>query len=173
MTLGVTGEVDINVPGWIDVEFGFDPLVAHGPGTWSADVSIDRIDKVFDAKHPGKLIDPPRDLAAWVAKLPGVTVIAPPKRIKIDGLDATQLDVRSGAKDVRFGPISPESVPNEVDPPTAFGFGPHQSRRIVAVSVDGHAVLIVVGMVEAPETHGRFEAATKALQPLIDSIVWH
>ncbi len=157
------GEVDVNEPGWISIAFGFDKPKPHGHGTWSADVFITRIDKVFDPNHSGTLSDPPKDLATWITKLPGLTLAAPPKKIKIGGLDATQLDVVSGASEVAIGPI-----PGATDPP-AFGFGPHHPQRIDVVSVDGHEVLIAIG---ADDSVAHFKRAVVALQPLVDSIVW-
>jgi hypothetical protein len=157
------GEVDVNSPAWVDISFGFDKAYAHGHGTWSGDFGIDRIDKVFDPRHAGKLIDPPKDLAAWIEKLPGLTLATPPRAVKVGGLDAMQLDVVTGDRDVTFGPI-----PDVSDPP-GFGFGPHQPARIVVVTVDGRAVLITLGGVESA---AHFTRVVAALQPLVDSIVW-
>lgn len=157
------GEVNVNEPGWVDIGFGFDKPQRHGHGTWSADFYITRIDKVFDQGHPAKLIDPPKDLAAWIAKLPGLTLTAPTKAIEIGGIEATQLDVVSASSDIAIGPI-----PGVADPP-AFGFGPHYPERIDVVSVDGHEVLVAVGTDNAPD---HFTRAVAALQPLVESIVW-
>jgi len=157
------GEVDANLPGWIDIAFGFDKPNPHGHGTWSADVFINRIDKVFDPSHPGKLIAAPKDLATWVSKLPGLTLAAPPKRIEIGGIDATQLDVMSGDKGISIGPIP------GVTEPLAVGFGPHHPARIDVVSVNGHEILIWVG---ADDDAAHFKRAVAALQPLLDSITW-
>ena len=157
------GEVDVNEPGWTSIAFGFDKPKPHGHGMWSADVFMTRVDKVFDPKHSGTLIDPPKDLATWITKLPGLTLAAPPKTIEIGGLDATQLDVVSGASEVAIGPI-----PGVTDPP-AFGFGPHHPQRIAVVRVDGHEVLIAIG---ADDSVAHFKRAVVALQPLVDSIVW-
>ena len=157
------GEVDVNEPGWISISFGFDKPKPHGHGTWSADVFITRIDQVFDPRHSGTLSDPPKDLATWITKLPGLTLAASPKTIKIGGLDATQLDVVSGASEIAVGPI-----PGVTDPP-GFGFGPHHPQRIDVVRVDGHEVLVAIG---ADDSVAHFKRAVKALQPLVDSIVW-
>jgi hypothetical protein len=157
------GEDDVNEPGWVDIAFGFDKPKPRGHGTWSADFFIDRVDKVFDPKHPGTLIEPPKDLAAWIRKLPGLTLTAPPKAVEIGGHDATQLDVVTGDKEISIGPIP------GVSDPAAFGFGPHSLARIVVVSVDGHEVLIVLGPTDSA---AHFKRAVAALQPLVDSIVW-
>jgi hypothetical protein len=158
------GEVDVNLPAWVDISFGFDKAHAHGHGTWSGDFGIDRIDKVFEPRHAGKVVDPPKDLAAWIETLPGVTLTAPPWAVKVGGLDATQIDIVTGDTDLTFGPI-----PDVTDPP-GFGFGPHQPARIVVVTVDKHAVLITLG---GADSATRFKRVVAALQPLVESIVWH
>jgi len=37
ITNRLRGEVDAALPAWVDIAFGFDAVVPHGPGTWSAD----------------------------------------------------------------------------------------------------------------------------------------
>lgn len=157
------GEDDANLPAWVAVAFGFDKPNPHGHGTWSADFTINRLDKVFDPKHLGTLIDPPKDLAAWISKLPGLSLTAPPKAIKVGGLDATQLDVLTGAKKIDFGPI--EGV-------TEFpmGLSAHHPARMVVVNVGGHAVVIGIGAQD--DDPGHYDRVMAALQPLVDSIVW-
>ena len=157
------GEVDANMPAWIDIAFGFDKPGPHGTGAWSGDFGINRIDKVFDPRQPGTLIDPPKDLATWIMKLPGLTVAAPPKAIEIGGLDGAQFDVVTGNKDVTIGPI-----PGVTE--FGMGFGRHRPARIVVISVDGHQVLITVGAEDNSADH--FKRVVGALQPLVDSIVW-
>ena len=157
------GDVSVNQPGWLNLGFGDDP---------SVEVSIVRLDKVFASKPAGELIDPPKDLVTWITGLPGVTVIAPPKKVKVGGVDSTQVDIRSGDKIVAFGPFS------GVTSPGSFAMGPHDFARLIAVDVDGHQVVVRVDVV-GPDAPGfvaspaQFQAATEALQPLIDSIVWH
>jgi hypothetical protein len=152
------GDVFVNTSGWLNLGFG------NAPGI---EVGIERIDKVLDPKHPGKLLDPPKDFAAWVAALPGITLIAPPKSIKVGGLDATQIDVRSGDRGVTFGPIPGQPASSN------FGFGPHGSHRVIVVRVHDQQIMIVVDVVDVPEDIAtQFRAATDTLQPLIDSIVW-
>ncbi len=157
------GEVDVNEPAWVDITFGFDKPRPHGHGTWSADFFITRIDKVLDPKRSATLIDPPKDLATWISKLPGLRLTAPAAAVEIGGIRATQLDVVSGAEEVAIGPI-----PGITDPP-AFGFGPHHPARFVVVDVGGHDVLIQIG---ADDDAAHFERAVEALQPLVDSIAW-
>ena len=144
------GSIDVNLPVWLNVEFGLPRI----------EISIGRVDKVFDPKHPATLIDPPADLASWISKLPGVTVVTAPTTVKVGGLNATQFDVTS-SKDVQIGPI-----PGVTDPP-AFGFGPDYKVRLIVVPVHGHQVLITLG------TGDEFAPAMTELQPLVDSIVWH
>lgn len=155
------GDIEVNQPGWLGLGFGNAP---------SFEVTINRLDKVLDPNRKGALVDPPKDLSAWIAKLPGITLVAPPKHIEMGGLDAVQLDIRTGDKGVTFGPIPGQPGPSD------FGFGPHDSHRITAVNVAGHAVLIVIGVVrDAPGagvTPDQLQPAIDALQPLVDSIVW-
>lgn len=155
------GDVNVNLPSWVNIGFG------NAPGV---EVHFNRFDKVLDPKHPGRLIDPPADLAKWIMTLPGITMLAPAQEVEIGGLVATQLDVTSGAKGITFGPI-----PGVTE--FGSGIGPHQAHRLIVVAMDGQQVLIAVGIVtESPEaavTPAELKIATDALQPLIDSIVWH
>jgi hypothetical protein len=157
------GEADANLPGWVDISFGFDKPERHGHGTWSGDFGIGRIDQVFDPAHPASAIDPPKDLARWIEKLPGLRLTAPPRAVEVGGLDATQLDVMTGDTGVSFGPI-----PDVADPP-GFGFGPNQPARIIVVTVDGHELLITLG---GADGSAHFARVVAALQPLVDSIAW-
>ena len=148
------GDVDVNLPGWVGFEFGNAPAF---------EVNVGRIDKVFDPQHKAKLIAPPKDLAAWIEKLPGISFLAPPKTVKVGGLDAVQLDVRGGAKEVLIGPIP------GVAEFKGFGIGPRGSSRLIVVRVQGHDVLIFV---DSADDGAQFMPATETLQPLVDSIVW-
>jgi hypothetical protein len=140
------GDVSANEPRWLNLGFGDVP---------GFEVHLFRIDKVFDPKHPGKPIDPPKDLAALILTLPGVTAIVPPKNVKVGGLDATQLDLKVGAKGAVLGPT--------------FGFGPHLQSRNTVVRVGSDVVMIQIDVVDG--TTG-VAAAIDALQPLVDSIIW-
>ncbi len=155
------GDIEVNQPGWLGLGFGNAPAF---------EVTIDRIDKVLEPHHKSTLINPPKDLAGWVSTLPGITLTAPAVRTRIGGFDAVQLDVRSGATAVTFGPIPGMAASS------TFGFGPHDAHRIYGLEVDGHAVLIVVGVVgdtpDAVVTPDQLQPAIEALQPLVDSIVW-
>ena len=95
------GTIDANLAGWIGIEFGQPEI----------EMNVVRIDKVNDPANPGELMDPPADLAAWIASRPGVTVTAQ-KAVQVGGLAGTQLDVRTGNDDPVFGPI-----PGVTDPP--------------------------------------------------------
>lgn len=140
------GDVFVNEPRWLNLGFGDVP---------GFEVHFFRIDKVFDPKRPGMPIDPPKDLAALILTLPGVTPTVPPKSIKVGGLDATQLDLKIGAKGAVLGPT--------------FGFGPHLQSRNIVVRVGSDEVMIQIDVIDNATG---VAAAIGALQPLVDSIVW-
>ena len=141
------GNIDANFPAWLYLEYG-QPAI---------EIGIVRVDKLYDPAHPGRLIDPPADLAAWIASRPGLTVLAQ-KAVTVGGLAGTQLDVRTGNKDVQFGPI-----PGVADP--ANGLGPANAvHRLFLVPVAGHQVLISLV---------RPDGSLDELQPFVDSIVWN
>lgn len=139
------GSIDANLPAWIDIEFGIPRIEAF----------IFRVDKLNDPAKAGRLIDPPADLAAWIASHPGLTVIAQ-KAVTVGGLAGTQLDVRTGNKDVAFGPITGVTDPG-------MGLGANATARLTVVAVAGRQVLI---MLRAED------GSVDEVQPLVDSIVW-
>jgi hypothetical protein len=144
------GSIDVNQAGWLSLEFG-QPKI---------EMDVFRVDKVNDPAHPASLIDAPADLATWIAGRKGLTVINPPKPVTVGGLAGTQVDVRGGSKALTFGPIPGV---------TAFGMGlaAGTMTRYIAVTVQGHQTLIVLG------TDDFFVDAMLELQPLVDSIVWN
>jgi hypothetical protein len=139
------GSIDANLPAWIDIEFGLPRIEAF----------IFRVDNLNDPAKAGRLIDPPADLAAWIASHPGLTVIDQ-TAVTVGGLAATQLDVRTGNKDVRFGPITGVSDPG-------MGLGANAPARLIVVPVAGRQVLIVLRAEDG---------SVDEIQPLVDSIVW-
>ncbi|MFL5675785.1 MAG: hypothetical protein ACJ779_12310 [Chloroflexota bacterium] len=139
------GSIDSNLPAWMDLEFGLPRI----------EVSLIRVDKVFDIAKRSRVIDAPADLVGWIAQHPGVTV-TDQKRITIGGLPATQLDLKIGAQDVAFGPITGVTDPG-------FGVGANTVSRFIVVDVHGHHV--VVALVAE-------DGSLAELQPLIDSITW-
>lgn len=139
------GSIDANLPAWIDIEFGIPRIEAF----------IFRVDKLNDPTKAGRLINPPADLAAWIASHPGLTVIAQ-KAVTVGGLAGTQLDVRTGNKDVAFGPITGVTDPG-------MGLGANATARLTVVAVAGRQVLI---MLRAED------GSVEEVQPLVDSIVW-
>ncbi len=154
LTLDVPAESFVDIPGWINVGF---------EGDAAPEIHIVRLDKLFDPKHPKNLIDPPKDLAAWFANLPGLAVVAPARAVQIGGLGARQLDLRTGEKGVSFGPIP------GLDDPSA-GVGPGDTFRLIVVPVNGRQVVF---WMHAEAGHAPFEVSMEAMQPLLDSIVWH
>ena len=119
-------------------------------------MNVIRVDKVNDPATPGELMDPPADLAAWIVNRPGLTVTAQ-KAVQVGGLAGTQLDVRTGNKDLSWGPI-----PGVTD--ITLGLSANWTARILVVPVDGRQVVILL--------HAEDGSLTE-LQPLVDSMVWH
>jgi hypothetical protein len=155
-TAASTGwEVDVDTPGWVAMEFPLPPPLLGF-------LAITDVTKVFDPKHDGKLMDPPKDLAGWIGELPGLKVVAPPTPVTVGGVEGKQLDVLIGPGDVGVGPIQGAHIDN--------GFPKNHAVRIIVVSVDGQDVQINFGPDEAGSKH--FKAAVKYVQPLIDSITW-
>jgi hypothetical protein len=146
------GTVDVNAAGWLDLEFGN----VHG-----SEIDIIRLDKVYDPKSPKKLIDPPKDLAAWIRALPGTAVLQSPKAVVIGGLPGTQFDVRTP------GNLQFRLIPGGYG---QAGIGP-SGLRVILLTVHGHLVLISEWL-GADNTVRDGQAALDSLQPLVDSIKW-
>jgi hypothetical protein len=140
------GSINVDRAGWLSLEFGMPRI----------EVNVIRVDKVNDPATPGALIDPPADLAAWIASRPGLTVTAQ-KAVQVGGRPGTQLDVQTGNEDVSFGPI-----PGVTD--VGLAVNANWTARMFVVPVDGHKVVIIL--------HAEDGSLTE-LQPFVDSIVWH
>jgi hypothetical protein len=151
------GDVDVNLPDWLDIEFGHDhPIEFH----------VMAFDQVFAPSASRPLVRPPDDLAAWIAAMPGVTIIAS-KAITVGGIPASQLDLQTGDEDLPLGPIA--GIP---DIPT-LGFGPHQIHRVDVLHAGGRVVVIGLGLVRPEDsTKEGVAAAAAMLQPIVDSIAW-
>ncbi|MFL5774955.1 MAG: hypothetical protein ACJ76W_01645 [Chloroflexota bacterium] len=151
------GDVNVNLPDWLDVEFGHDhPIEMHVMG----------FDKVVAPGASRPLERPPDDLASWIAAMPGVTIDAS-KPITIGGIPASQLDLQTGDHDVTFGPVS--GVPEF---PT-LGLGAHQVHRVDVLRIGPRVVVVGLGPVRAEDsTKDRLAAAIAMLQPIVDSISW-
>lgn len=165
LTLDRPAENDADTPtSWIDLVFEGDAQFV---------IRFVRVDNLFDPTHPGKLIDLPPDLAAWVAKLRGLTLIAPAKTVRVGGLDATQLDFRTTRNRLWILPIPgiDYSLLGFGDIPN-IGFDQRGAVfRLIVVPVGGHQVAIE--MTSDDNLSGiHFDAMVKALQPVVDSIIW-
>ena len=140
------GSIDVNTPTWLGLEFG-QPAI---------DVNVVRLDKVYDPAHPGRVMDPPADLAGWIAARPGLGLVSQ-QVVRIDGISGTQLDLRVDTKDVTIAPI-----PGVTAPP-AVAFPANAVTRVVVLTVNGHRILII--------THAA-DGSLEELQPLVESITW-
>ena len=161
MNLTLRGGVDVATTSWIDIEFGFDPLVAHGGGTWGAEIQINRPDQVLDpAQHV--LIPTPPDLGVWITKHPDAQIASPPKRIAIGGREAIWMDVVAGPRGLTLGPI--EGFP-DID----LGLGAGGKQRWIIVKVGADQVVIRIGADNDPE---HFSRMVDAFKPMLDSISW-
>jgi len=149
-------EVDVNSAHWLGMEFPLTDSIL-------ATLNVIEVDKVFDREHHGKLIVAPKDLASWIARLPGLTVDAPPTPVTVGGIEGEQLDVLIGPKDVGVGPI-----PGVSD--VGNGFFKRGMFRIIVVRVDGRDVQIAFAADEAGSKH--FDVAAGSAKELIDSITW-
>jgi hypothetical protein len=148
-------EVDVDTPGWVGMEFPLSPPVV---GT----LGIVAVTKVLDPQHGGEPIDPPEDLAGWIAKLPGVKVVVPPTPVTVGGVEGEQLDILTGPEGVGVGPIEGTHLGN--------GFPQNAAVRIIVVNVDGRDVQISFAADEEGSKH--FDEAVLFAQPLVDSMTW-
>jgi len=147
------GYINANDPGWLDLAFGVDDQV---------ELIAIRLDKVIDPHAPARLIDPPADLAAWAAALPGSARLGPPTAVTVGGLPGIRFDVAKPGE-LQFGPIP------GTDGATA-GIGP-SALRVTLVRVDGRLVLITEWFGEKNTTRDRTKSLDR-LQPLLDSFAW-
>jgi hypothetical protein len=163
ITNRLRGEVDAALPSWVDIAFGFDAVVAHGSGTWSAEIGVNRIDQVTDPAS-GALVPPPADLANWIEHLPGVRVVDGPTRTTIGGQPATRVELLSGAKDVTIGPIAGVTE-------FGFGFGARQHRLLYVFEVGAQHVIITIGLIDI-EDPAKLDRAIQDLEPIVRTITW-
>jgi hypothetical protein len=164
MAITQRGNVDVQMPGWIGVEFGFDAPAAHAAGTWAADIGVVRLDHVFDHGDADRVVDSPPDLAGWLTAWRGLEVVGGPTPITVGGLPATVLDVVAGKDGVVYGPI-----PDFTEFPA--GMGPGGRSHLIVLRVHDAQVVISVGLVDDVSAE-HFQRAVEAFQPMIDSIVW-
>jgi hypothetical protein len=149
------GDVNVNEPGWLDLEFGHDRPV---------ELFVMTFDEVADPMHPKKFITPPSDLAAWISALPGVSVSAQ-KAVVVDGEQATQLDLATD-RDVTLGRA------HGIADLSTLGYGAHQLWRVTVVRRDGSAVVIALGSLEPGQDPARLARSADILQPIVDSMSW-
>ena len=122
------GDIDVNLPFWVGFEFGNVtvlnlPRLAHEQG--------------LRPGHASRRIDPPADLAAWVASFPTLVVLVAPAAVTVGGVSGTQLDAQS-PDDLPLGPTGLTGA----DDPQWFGLAAGHRDRIILLRVDGYAILI-------------------------------
>jgi hypothetical protein len=154
------GDIDVNLPQWVGFEFG---------NTHGSYLDIQRLDKVY-AQGGKALVDPPEDLAAWWAARPGMEILAGPTPVQVGGVSGTQLDAQAhqvvpvGSSDFidpSEGPVGP-GAPIRPGPPV----------RLTFLKVASHWVVITETWGPENSVHD-FDAVTRGLQPVVDSIVWN
>jgi hypothetical protein len=151
------GDIDVNLPQWVAFEFGN----VHG-----SELDVMRLDKVHASVTDQTLVDPPDDLATWLAGQPGMKQLAEPVSVTIGGISGVRLNLRAD-RNVTYGPIG-LAEPADI---TDFGIGAGSRLWITVVRVQGHWVLI--SEVLGPDNTVRdFDAAIRGLEPIVDSIVW-
>jgi hypothetical protein len=148
------GDIDVNLPPWLGLEFGND----HG-----VELDVMRIDKVFASATGDALVDPPADLAAWIAAQPGVVRLENAVPVTVGGVDGLRLDFGSD-RIVRFGETEQADLP-------CCGIGPTARNWVTVLKVDGQWVLIKEAL--GPDNTDHEFGAVRGLQPIVDSIVWN
>ena len=142
------GDIDVNMEHWVALEFGN----VHG-----SELDVARVDKIPATPTGTKLVDPPADLAWWVARQPGVQTVSEPMPVAIGGVPGSRLDLRAD-KAVSFGP--------------SWGMCPGCRQWITVLRVNDAWVLIVEQL--GPDNSVRdFDRVVDGLQPVVDSIVWN
>jgi hypothetical protein len=141
--------------------------MAQQPSEPFGDLSFLGIRKVFDTKHPKRLIPVPRDLMGWIISHPGIKVIAAPVPVTIGGVTGTRADIQATSKTcpdaittsgcVQLGPLG-------LGEPT-FGFVSGDEIRLIVLNVRGATV--VVAYTDAPES---FEHRFVEAQAVLDTV---
>jgi hypothetical protein len=142
------GDIDVNIEHWVGLEFGN----IHG-----SELDVARVDKVPKSPGDSALVDPPDDLATWMAGQPGIESVSEPMPVTIDGVPGVRLNIRAD-KAVSFGP--------------SWGACAGCRSWITVLRVRGAWVLIIEQL--GPDNTVRdFDAVVRGLQPVIDSITWN
>lgn len=151
------GDIDLNLEKWVGFEFGND----HG-----SELNVIRLDRVIDIAAPGKLAQPPDDMAAWITALPGVTTVEPAAPVVVGGITGTAISVKA-TMDTEFAPTGMTGA----DDPQWFGLAANHATRLIFLRVNDQTVMITE-QVGVDNVTGDFDAAVRGLQPVLDSIRW-
>ena len=130
-------------PGWIGfVDTRSWLNLGLGTPDRSADFIIIRLPRVEAVGGPnaGSLVPAPPDLAAWIARHPGISIVSPLHPVTVGGLPGEQVDVATGDQGIRFGPI-----PGPGSHGVQAGIGANTMSRVISVVVRGRPLLIFFG----------------------------
>jgi hypothetical protein len=142
------GDIDVNIEHWVGLEFG---------NTHGSELDVTRVDKVPATPGGTTLMDPPDDLATWVAGQPGIERVSEPLPVTIGGVPGVRLDIRTD-KAVSFGP--------------SWGTCPG-CRSWITVLRAHDAWVLIIEQLGPDNTVRDFDAVVRGLQPVVDSIIWN
>jgi hypothetical protein len=128
-------------------------------------IAFKRIDEVFDPARAHKLMPVPNDYVAWITTLPGVKVLAGPKVVTVDGIEATEIDVQATKAAPTVYCKDPCVALWPLDPGHPAALSTEDVARIVALRLHGETVTIGCG---APISD--FEALAKSFDAMLRTV---
>jgi hypothetical protein len=153
------GDVDVNLPFWLDLEFGN----RHG-----SELMVFSGDKVLDPNVQGRLMDLPDDFAAWIAAQPQLTVAERTHEVVIGTVPAQEFDITQvGQGGLALFPTGWVDLPA-----IGIGGGGAGGKARLDVLRVGDRQIVIQRTFGPEHAIGTFETAVDGLQPVIDSITW-
>lgn len=136
--------------------------LGYGTQERYADFIIMRLTRVEAVGGPetGLLVPAPADLAAWIARHPGLSAVSPLHPVVVGGLPAEEVDVLAGDQNVHFGPI-----PGSGGSGVPAGICANCMMRVISVVVRGRPVLVMWGGSPA-----RFRQTVGQMQSIISTL---